>query len=463
MGLDIAFARTMNQNKLFHLNRLRLAFWYTTVMSAILALCGFAVYRLMSHVYWVGLDRELNSVAGTLHDSIEVKLRQPGKIEPIVQQLLPEICLVGSNCPNQESNSQRHILGAINEVHYYVRFFDNSGRLVATTGFDPQGKAPAFNPEPWQTIKDRQGNLYHQTSLVLHTQNNLNWGYIQVGRSFQDVETHIDHLRWILGLGLPIAVVLVAASSWRLAGLAMRPIYQSYRQMQQFTADVAHELRTPLAATQATVESALMMPVLDENEARDILKTLERQNVRLSQLVTDLLLLARLERETVSLRQETISLNDLVSDLVEELAALAIGSGIALNFEIRVRQPLVVIGDEEQLYRLGANLIVNGIQYTPAGGKVTVVLKRHETQAVIEVQDSGIGIAATEQKQIFDRFYRVNSDRSRHTGGSGLGLSIAQAIAKAHHGSLEVNSTPDRGSIFTIRLPLAGIDKMKRV
>ncbi|MBW4623364.1 MAG: HAMP domain-containing histidine kinase [Cyanosarcina radialis HA8281-LM2] len=453
----------MNQNKLFYFNRLRLALWYTAVMSLILALCGLAVYRAMSGAYWQALDRELNSVAGTLHDSIELKLKQPGKLEPIIQQLLPEICLVGSSCPIDNSSSHRHILGAINEAYYYVRFFDNSGRLVATTASDPQGKSPVFNSETWQTIKDDRGNLYHQVSLVLHTQNNLNWGYIQIGRSFQDLDTHLGHLRLILWLGLPLAILLIAASSWWLAGLAMQPIYQSYRQIQQFTADVAHELRTPLAASQATVESALMISVLDENEARDILKTLERQNLRLSQLVADLLLLARLERQAIPLRYQSIALNDLLSDLVEELAALAINSDITLNLEVRVDRPLIVEGDEEQLYRLVSNLIVNGIQYTPAGGTVTAILKRHETQAAIEIRDTGIGIAPTEQKRIFDRFYRVHSDRSRHTGGSGLGLSIAQAIARSHHGSLEVNSIPDRGSTFTVRLPLKATNKLKSI
>jgi signal transduction histidine kinase len=461
MALGIDSILTMNQNKLFYFNRLRLALWYTAVMSLILALCGFAVYRVMSGTYWQALDRELNSVAGTLHDSIELKLQEPGKLEPIIQQLLPEICVVGSSCPLDNSSHQRHILGAINEAYYYVRFFDKSGRLVAIAGSDPQGKYPAFNPEPWQTIEDDRGNLYHQVSLVLHTQNNLDWGYIQIGRSFQDLEVHLGHLRLILGLGLPLAILLIAASSWWLAGLAMQPIYQSYRQIQQFTADVAHELRTPLAAIQATVESALMMPVLDENEVRDILKTLERQNLRLSQLVADLLLLARLERQAIPLRQRSISLNDLVTDLVEELAALALSSSITLKSEVRVDRPLIVEGDEEQLYRLVSNLIVNGIQYTPAGGTVTAILKRNDTQAVIEIRDTGMGIAASEQKRIFDRFYRVHSDRSRHTGGSGLGLSIAQAIARSHHGSLEIDSILDRGSTFIVRLPLKTANKLK--
>jgi signal transduction histidine kinase len=98
--------------------------------------------------------------------------------------------------------------------------------------------------------------------------------------------------------------------------------------------------------------------------------------------------------------------------------------------------------------------MVNAIQYTPSGEKVYVVLDRSDHQALIQIQDTGIGIEPSEQKRIFERFYRVSSDRSRGTGGSGLGLAIAQAIVQAHHGSLTVQSELGKGSTFTIRLPL---------
>ncbi|BAY49460.1 two-component sensor histidine kinase [Scytonema sp. HK-05] len=110
----------------------------------------------------------------------------------------------------------------------------------------------------------------------------------------------------------------------------MQPIYQSYRQIQQFTADVAHELWTPFAASQATVESALMIPQLDETEARDILQTIQRQNQRLTTLVADLLFLSRLDRQRVPMRGECC-LDDIVNDLVEEFAAMAIAVNVKLT------------------------------------------------------------------------------------------------------------------------------------
>ena len=450
----------MNQNKLFNRTRWRLASWYALVMGFILSLSALGLYKAIAHAHWVALDRELESVAGTLHDSIELKLKQPGRLELVLEQLLPNLCDRSTNCIKEQTSSQRHVLSAINQGHYYIRLFDNSGRLIAIAGAHPEGLPEVLNKKLWQNLQDGKGNVYHQITLSLHTQDNRDWGYFQVGRSLEEFDDYLNTVKLILKLGLPTTMFLVACASWWLAGLAMQPIYQSYRQIQQFTADAAHELRTPLAATQATVESTLSMPNLDEQEARDILHTIERQNRRLIQLVADLLFLARLERQPVPVRRQCC-LNDVVSDLVEEFDELAFGAGVALKAVLGAYQPLLVIGDEDQLYRLVSNLIINAIQYTPKGGLVRVVLNHSDHQALVTIQDTGIGIAAEEQTLIFDRFYRVNSDRSRNTGGSGLGLAIAQAIVQAHHGSLQVHSELGKGSIFTIKLPLNDTNQRK--
>ncbi|GAX36259.1 two-component system sensor histidine kinase RppB [Nodularia sp. NIES-3585] len=444
----------MNQNKLFQQTRLRLALWYALVMAVILSLCGYGIYRVVSRFHWRTLDRELESVAGTLHDSIELKLQQPGQLEPVIEQLLPNICIVGQSCIPKQSNSQRHILTAINQSDYYVRFFDTSERLMAIAGTYPQGLSLAFNDKSWQTLEDAQGNLYHQISFILHTQDNSDWGYMQVGRSLADYKGYLEAMKLALGIGLPITLVFIGLASWWLAGLAMQQIYHSYRQIQQFTADAAHELRTPLAATQATIESALFLPQFDQMEGREILRTIQRQNQRLTTLVTDLLLLTRLDRQTVSISPHICCLNDIVTDLIEEFAALAIASDVTLLSTIDMSDILHINGNEDQLYRLFSNLIINAIQYTPPNGKVIVYLVRSDNFAVIQVQDTGIGIPTQEISQIFDRFYRVNSDRSRITGGSGLGLAIAQAIVDAHHGSIDVQSELTKGSQFIVKLPL---------
>ncbi|WP_371357156.1 sensor histidine kinase [Hydrocoleum sp. CS-953] len=180
-----------------------------------------------------------------------------------------------------------------------------------------------------------------------------------------------------------------------------------------------------------------------------------RQNQRLSQMVADLLILCRMDSgmEKFPRTQEPIFLNDLVNDIAEEFGFLAVATKVKLVSEIRVSQSVKVIGNMEQLYRLVSNLVVNAINYTPPEGEVKIILEVHLNSALIHVKDTGIGIPETEQKRIFDRFYRVNSDRSRQTGGSGLGLSIALAIAQLHQGNITVESVPNQGSTFTLKLP----------
>jgi signal transduction histidine kinase len=166
----------------------------------------------------------------------------------------------------------------------------------------------------------------------------------------------------------------------------------------------------------------------------------------------DSLIILLVHRSRPLPKTQAVNLNTLVTDIVDEFEALAIASSLQLKTEILVDQPVIVLGDAEQLYRLISNLITNAIQYTPNGGAITIRLNTHPEQAVIQVQDTGIGIPDAEQAHIFDRFYRVNGDRSRHTGGSGLGLAIAQAIAQAHQGHLQVQAVEGQGSTFTLSL-----------
>jgi len=448
----------MTSQKLFRQTQLRLAVCYTLVMGGILTLLGLGVYRAIAHAHVHALDRELLSVAGTLHDSLELKLNNPGQLEPVVRQLLPDLTING-NCTKQIPNNfslysptSPHNLSAIAHSNYYVRLLDLSGCLIAQLGITPN-MIMSVGATKSQIFTDNQGKKFQEISLLLHTANHQNWGYLQVGRNFTEYEQYMNRVKWILGLGLPISLFIVGGASWGLAGLAMQPIYQSYRQIQQFTADAAHELRTPLATIQATLESALLSPELLNTETEPIFKQLERQNRRLYSLVADLLFLARLDYQPQTELKEACCLHDIISDLVEEFASLALAKEINLHYQFLVTELINIWGNQDQLYRLVSNLIVNAIQYTPAGGEVLVTLNYLDHYAIISVKDTGMGISSEQQSRIFQRFYRVMDDRSRHTGGAGLGLAIAQAIVKTHRGDIQVTSDLGQGSVFTIRLP----------
>lgn len=443
----------MKHNRVFQTTRLRLAGLYAGTMGFILTLCAVGFYEAMAHSHISELNHRIESVAGTLHDGLEASLQTPGQLEPVVQQFIPSLCIVDTACSYE--STALHYLGVFQEGGYYIRFISLSGDLIADGGEIPENLPIQINSDLWQTLEDRDGSRYRQLSLLLKTANHEPWGYMQVGRSLSTLDGHMVWVRLMLMIGLPSAMLLVVVASWWLAGQAMLPVYRSYRQMQQFTADAAHELRTPLAAIQANLDATLA-PNATDADTWDTLRTVERQSSRLSRLVNDLLVLSRVDLQGLPAQRDLCNLHDLVSDLVEEFSALAIASKISLTETMGTTTPVCVPGSEEQLYRLVANLITNAIQYTPPGGSVTVSLKREDHYAVIQVRDTGIGLTPQEQSRIFDRFYRVSSDRSRKTGGAGLGLAIAKAIAQAHQGTIQVQSELNQGSLFSIYLPLKG-------
>ena len=452
----------MNSQQLFRRGRTRLAFWYAIVMGLILSLSGLGIYRSLVQSNWISLEREIESIAGTLHDSLEPMLPTSGDLTIVLRRILPELCIAEQPCNLNSTIIQRHTIGISDRSTYYIRLFDHEGKLLAFSPNLPSQIPPTLNPDQWQTFRSTNNIRYHQFTIILHSSganhklnkisNYESWGYLQIGRTLKTFDSEIDRIQWILAIGLPIALFFVTISSWWLAGLAMQPIYQSYRQQQHFTANAAHELRSPLASLLATVEALLHTSDPNPQNTQTMLPIIERQGRRLSDLITDLLLLTSLEQNSIPKNFHSCCLNDLVNDLTEEMSELAIASDIQLTSQVPSIE-INVLGNESQLYRLVSNLIANAIRYTPAQGYVHINLESHNHEAVIAVKDTGIGIPATEQSRIFDRFYRVNRDRDRKTGRTGLGLAIARAIVHQHQGQLFLESEIDQGSLFTVQLP----------
>ena len=282
--------------------------------------------------------------------------------------------------------------------------------------------------------------------MPLKIKGNQLWGYLQVGRSIQRLNDYMNSLHWLLGLGVPFSMILIGGAGWWLAGLAMRPIEKSYQQLQKFTADAAHELRTPITSLQTIVET--------NSINQETQKALERQIKRLVTLTQDLLLLSRVESGLQEAKLQEICLNDLVADVEEELMPVAMNAQVLLSSNIPIESYFYIQGNEGQIYRMLLNLVSNAIKYTPESGEVIINLTTNDHQGLITIKDTGIGIPTSDIPHIFNRFYRVNADRSRHTGGSGLGLAIALAIVQTHKGKLEVQSDVNNGSTFTVILPL---------
>jgi signal transduction histidine kinase len=208
-------------------------------------------------------------------------------------------------------------------------------------------------------------------------------------------------------------------------------------------------LRTPLAAMQGNLEVLERGGLNNPELAREALADMRRETGRLIRMVNDLLLLAQSDAR-VQVRFEPVELDTLLLEVYRELRPLAGSVTLRIGAEDQVTVP----GDRDRLKQALLNLGVNGLQYTPPGGTVTLGLEQRDGFALLTVSDTGVGINEEDLPHIFDRFYRADRSRSRYSGGAGLGLSIVKRVAEAHHGYATVASLPGRGSTFAIWLPL---------
>ncbi|RKY25081.1 MAG: hypothetical protein DRP79_07010, partial [Planctomycetota bacterium] len=222
----------------------------------------------------------------------------------------------------------------------------------------------------------------------------------------------------------------------------------------EFVANASHELKTPITAIRGLVETLIDDKELPPVKRELFLGKIKNQSLRLSSIVTDLLTLSRLESESGKLERCPVDLCEVILATAKTFVAIGEERGIAVETQV----PDIsaeVWGDEEALSQVVSNLLDNAIKYTPQGGRVWVRLHLQGDDAVIEVQDTGIGIEPKDRERIFERFYRVDKARSRELGGTGLGLSIVKHIVIAHGGRVTVDSTPGTGSTFRVFLSLA--------
>ena len=226
----------------------------------------------------------------------------------------------------------------------------------------------------------------------------------------------------------------------------------AFKKIIQFTADASHELRTPVAVMRTRTELSLRKPRSAE-EYRETVAQVHSELEKTSELVERLMLLARADYGVEALQLSTEDLGEIVRAVCRQGKMLSEAKEVSLSEQIP-GQPLWVKADAHALRRLFLILIDNAIKYTPQGGRVDVVVGQENGFAIGEIRDTGIGIAAEDLPNVFERFYRADKARSRESGGVGLGLSIGRWIAEAHGGTIEVRSSLGGGSNFKLRLPL---------
>ncbi|WP_458104208.1 ATP-binding protein [Bacillus sp. PK3-037] len=221
-----------------------------------------------------------------------------------------------------------------------------------------------------------------------------------------------------------------------------------------FVANVSHELKTPITSIKGFTETLLDGAMEDKEALSEFLSIILKESKRLQSLVQDLLDLSKIEQQNFTLSIETFDAVKMLADIETLLKHKATERGISLQLNV-AKDPLYVAGDPHRLKQVFLNLVNNALTYTPEKGSVAINVKPGETEIQIEVSDTGIGIQKEEIPRIFERFYRVDKDRSRNSGGTGLGLAIVKHLIEAHEGKIDVTSEPGRGTVFTVTLKRA--------
>ena len=230
----------------------------------------------------------------------------------------------------------------------------------------------------------------------------------------------------------------------------LEELEQSFGRSRSFTSDAAHELRTPLATLICQLEVALSRKRPAGEYRAELNAVLERAK-DLSHLVDDLLFFARTDEAASLPDRRAVDLAPVLADLADSFQLVAEQKGVGLSLD--AGPPLPVWGNAQWLRTLFANLIDNAVKYTPGGGTIAISASRRGNAVSVVVEDSGIGIEPEDRERIFDRFYRTDGSRSRDTGGTGLGLSLAKRVVDLHDGQIHATARPGGGSRFEVILP----------
>ncbi len=224
----------------------------------------------------------------------------------------------------------------------------------------------------------------------------------------------------------------------------------SESKLRRFVADASHELRTPLTAIRGFAELHRQGAVSGEEKTKELVGRIEKESIRMGSLVEDLLLLARMDEA----RPQALEPVEL-THLIEECVASARAAGPDHSISVTAPEELYILGDSKRIHQALGNLLANARTHTPSGTTIAVLAQCSDSEITVSVKDNGPGLSESDQERIFERFFRVDPSRARHAGeGSGLGLSIVDAVMKAHGGTVTVESKSGAGSTFTLHFPI---------
>jgi two-component system, OmpR family, manganese sensing sensor histidine kinase len=401
--------------------RWRLTIWFVVLTSIVFtssALVGLWLFRIeLTRV----IDDELHALADELRPAIFVNNGLPS---------LREWSYTSHKIPFKFSQS--------------IQLYNPKGGLIESYG--PPG-IPQLSPQRREFKTDLYRIRNFATPIV---DNNRCIGYLQIQLSLKNIEHAVNQFGYTMTTLAPFLLIGLGMAGYVFSIKAAAPVEESFMVLRRFMSDAGHELSTPISIIQANAEAMeVEVPASESSENR--LSVIFRSTERMSNLVTDLMLLSKMESPQLFASRTSIDSEKLTRTVVEEFEELFKGKSITLK--VKYGNPAPVMGNLDSLKRMLTNLLQNALRYTDASGTVEVGVENAGRNVKFTVADTGIGIPPESLPLIFDRFYRVDTSRSRAQGGAGLGLSIVKAIVDAHRGKVEVHSQVGKGTTFVVTLP----------
>jgi signal transduction histidine kinase len=409
--------------------RWRLTFWYTGVLTLALLIFGIVLYVGMQRTLIDPINGQLRNTALTLGTSVA-----PGEVCPDSHDLRLRLAF----CYEVGHGLQSGDVYALQDPRLQDPSLINAAIHSGSASDTVDAGKPFGTTRLYAvvTFTDQQGNPLSVMQIAQPIGDQLN------------ALTVLLHL--LEGLGV-LTLLLTAIGGIFLAGRALQPARLAYARQSAFIADASHELRTPLTILRADAEVLLRGRDRLPLEDAEILEDVVAEASHMASLANSMLNLARLDAGNVPIEQDVVDLAAIAQEIGRRIAPLAAERDVTVRVESD--ESVLVIGDRTLLEQTAIILADNATKYNRPGGEVRIRAAAHGERAILEVHDTGVGIAPEHLPRLGERFYRVDKARSREMGGAGLGISIARSIAARHGGTLELTSEPGQGTTATLVLP----------
>lgn len=409
--------------------------------ASIFLILGLIVFRLVQTSIYQTVDHDLKRLSQDQkflsHQLLQVERTQGG---------LSQLGKFDTPPPN---NFQQQVIlwskegDILNEAELGSRFYDFQKLTLST---DDLNKITSVQ------TKDSNNRSLQFRSITLAVTNSEQVAYIQLLVNIDPIKGTVEQFKQILIICMIIFGLMSIALSYFLSKWFMKPILISWKKQQEFVENASHELRTPLTIIQTKLEKLFTKPnhtILEESET--IALSLDEVQ-RLSQLTSDLLLLARSDSNSLTLEKESVKINSFLKTVLIPYQELATAE--AKEFIIDLGEEQQLLFDKKRIHQLLIILLDNALKYTAPGEKITVFSTVKNNEWLLKISDTGIGIAEEKKSAVFERFYRGEESRNRKTGGYGIGLAIAKWIVDEHQGKIDLLDTDPKGTTVRLRFPV---------